>query len=160
MGAKLDLTGQRFGRLVAISPAGKNDYGANLWRLACDCGGEKVAVTGRLRKGECMSCGCLAQESRAANGRNKRRTSAVAKHGLSRTPEYIAWLGIRSRCLNPNHRGYLPGVKISPEWSDFRKFLLDMGMRPSKKHRFERINTRGDFTPDNCHWTDKRGQDR
>ena len=159
-GKTLDLTGDRFGRLVAIAPAGKNDYGANLWRLDCDCGGTKVATTYRLRRGECRSCGCLARETKAANGRKRSFRKPGEKHGLSRTPEYTAWLGIRSRCLNPGHRSYCPGVKFAPEWSEFSRFLLDMGKRPSKQHRLERINTLGDFTPDNCHWTDKGRRSR
>lgn len=55
-----DLTGQRFGRLVCISPAderGKN--GGTVWRCRCDCGNECMAVSTQLTKGCKKSCGCL-----------------------------------------------------------------------------------------------------
>ena len=57
-----DLTGQRFGSLVAVEPieppAGRT--GGGWWRLTCDCGGELVAmatviVSGRVAS-SCRSC--------------------------------------------------------------------------------------------------------
>lgn len=61
----LDLTGQRFGRLVAIErvPAPKPPRldGPQFawWRCKCDCGGEKIAAASNLKKGKNKSCGCL-----------------------------------------------------------------------------------------------------
>lgn len=33
-----DLTGQRFGRLVALEVFGKNKYGNIVWLCKCECG--------------------------------------------------------------------------------------------------------------------------
>ncbi|MCI8935066.1 MAG: hypothetical protein HFE80_11265 [Clostridiaceae bacterium] len=55
---KLDLTGQRFGRLVALRPA-ENIGGRTAWLCRCDCGRETVVRTSRLRSGHTASCGCM-----------------------------------------------------------------------------------------------------
>lgn len=54
---KLDLTGQRFGRLTALAPA-ENIGGCTAWLCRCDCGQETVVITKRLRDGHRTSCGC------------------------------------------------------------------------------------------------------
>ena len=54
---KLDLTGQRFGKLIAMAPA-ENIGSCTAWRCRCDCGQETVVITKRLRDGHRTSCGC------------------------------------------------------------------------------------------------------
>ena len=54
---KLDLTGQRFGKLTALAPA-ENIGGCTAWLCRCDCGQETVVITKRLRDGHRTSCGC------------------------------------------------------------------------------------------------------
>ncbi len=54
---KLDLTGQRYGYLTVLEPAG-NSNGRTAWRCRCDCGRETVVRTGHLRDGSTKSCGC------------------------------------------------------------------------------------------------------
>jgi hypothetical protein len=61
-----DLTGQRFGRLVAQEVVGRNANGESLWRCLCDCKNEKVVASSVLTKGESTSCGCLRKELAAA----------------------------------------------------------------------------------------------
>jgi len=56
---KIDITGQRFGRLIALSPAGKDERRRSLWLCRCDCGVEKVLALTNLRTGQVKSCGCL-----------------------------------------------------------------------------------------------------
>ena len=55
---KVDLTGQRYGKLTVIAPA-ENVGGRTAWLCRCDCGRETVARTHRLRNGHTVSCGCL-----------------------------------------------------------------------------------------------------
>ena len=57
MKKKLDLTGQRFGKLTVLAPA-ENVGTRTAWVCQCDCGREAVALTVRLRDGHCRSCGC------------------------------------------------------------------------------------------------------
>ena len=54
---KLDLTGQRFGRLTVLEPA-ENIGPRTAWRCRCDCGQETVVTTQQLRGGRRTSCGC------------------------------------------------------------------------------------------------------
>lgn len=53
-----DLTGQRFGKLVAIEPTEERRNGRVVWRCRCDCGGEKLVQIGNLLNGGTKSCGC------------------------------------------------------------------------------------------------------
>ena len=56
----IDLTGQRFGRLVVIGRAAKLMYGKHVaWICQCDCGATTTTIGGSLRKGVVNSCGCL-----------------------------------------------------------------------------------------------------
>ena len=58
MGRKpVDLTNQRFGKLVAIhilSRQSKNKY----WLCKCDCGNEVEVTACNLKSGHALSCGC------------------------------------------------------------------------------------------------------
>jgi hypothetical protein len=58
MSRKIDLVGQKFGRLMVIepsSPRGKR----STWKCLCDCGAEKIAVGHELKSGDTRSCGCI-----------------------------------------------------------------------------------------------------
>ena len=55
---KIDLTGQRFGRLTVVAPA-ENIGNRTAWLCQCDCGNEIVAKTAHLRAGKVKSCGCI-----------------------------------------------------------------------------------------------------
>lgn len=59
-GRPRDLTGQRFGRLVALAPTEKRaDGGSVVWLCQCDCGKRKEVSARRLARGKVRSCGCL-----------------------------------------------------------------------------------------------------
>ena len=54
---KLDLKGQKFGRLTVLEPA-ENAGGRTAWLCRCDCGKKIVVKTCHLRDGHTKSCGC------------------------------------------------------------------------------------------------------
>ncbi len=71
-----DITGQRFGMLVALAPAlhrRRSHQGAIMWHCRCDCGRSSIVSGHDLRKGHKQSCGCarggarFAAERRAMN---------------------------------------------------------------------------------------------
>lgn len=69
-----DLTGQRFGRLVVLGLADVPDRkGFIFWRVRCDCGTEKVIMQNNFIYGQTRSCGCLANEVRAARAEHMRQ---------------------------------------------------------------------------------------
>ncbi len=55
---KLDLTGQRYGKLTVLSPA-KNIGQRTAWNCQCECGRETIVKTVHLRSGHVRSCGPL-----------------------------------------------------------------------------------------------------
>lgn len=63
---RVDLTGQRFGRLVVVSYAESKQNKA-YWNVQCDCGKMDTARSDRLRLGRKKSCGCLFEEVRLLN---------------------------------------------------------------------------------------------
>lgn len=58
MGKVKDLTGQRFGKLIAIKIVGKSEDNRMLWLCKCDCGNEIIVKSATLLKGERITCGC------------------------------------------------------------------------------------------------------
>jgi len=58
MTRKIDLTGQRFGKLVAVSEVGRKN-GMVLWECLCDCGKHTNVVSNNLTRGNTKSCGCM-----------------------------------------------------------------------------------------------------
>lgn len=57
--SRIDITGQRFGKLVALSPiySGNKDKHTK-WLCKCDCGNTLEVDLGNLRQGFSQSCGC------------------------------------------------------------------------------------------------------
>ncbi len=62
MGAFIDLTGKKFGKLTAIERINKKGK-EWVWKCKCDCGNECEVIGASLRSGRTKSCGCLKQES-------------------------------------------------------------------------------------------------
>lgn len=72
MGKALDLTNQRFGRLVALYKTDKRDNnGCIYWYCKCDCGNEIDVIASSLRRKNTQSCGCFFKDSVTQNGKNK-----------------------------------------------------------------------------------------
>ena len=57
-----DLTGQRFGRLVARQPTEKRSGTSVVWECICDCGATAFVKSQHLCNGRIRSCGCLRKD--------------------------------------------------------------------------------------------------
>lgn len=56
---RIDLTGQRFGKLMALYPIYSGDRNIHTkWHCKCDCGNECEIDFSNLKKGLTQSCGC------------------------------------------------------------------------------------------------------
>lgn len=63
MSKLIDLTGQRFGRLVVLKKDNERiTKNGSYWICKCDCGKEKSIRSSSLRRGEITSCGCFRTE--------------------------------------------------------------------------------------------------
>ncbi len=74
-----DISGQRFGKLIAIEYTGKIKSHSAIWLCQCDCGNTVEVKVNRLSSGAIQSCGCLKSESRIKDLSNKRFGKLVAK---------------------------------------------------------------------------------
>lgn len=69
----VDITGQRFGRLVAIKMIGTKKGHAQ-WLCKCDCGNEHISTINCLKRGNVSSCGCKVDDIK-----RKREDSILGK---------------------------------------------------------------------------------
>ena len=59
----IDLTGQRFGRLLVLEKdRTRKTNSGSYWICQCDCGKQKSIRSSSLRRGEIISCGCYRTE--------------------------------------------------------------------------------------------------
>lgn len=157
MSRPLNLTGQRFARLLVTSHAGFDVRHQSRFHCVCDCGSEHIAGGQELKSGKVKSCGCLRVEEGAKAGTKAR----VHGHGSHRSATYHTWTRMKGRCLNPLDRNYrwygAKGVSVCDRWLVFENFLADMGVRPEGK-TLDRINPYGDYELSNCRWADAATQ--
>lgn len=96
----IDLTGKRFGKLVAIKllPKSKGQYGTSRWWLCrCDCGNYTNAPTGQLNIGSIQSCG------KCHFSRGEQEISRILQSlCINYVTEYIF-----NDCINPKTNKYL-----------------------------------------------------
>ncbi len=61
IGGRLDLSGMKFGSLVAVEPTDQRSADRSIcWKCRCvNCGQEKVIPANQLKKGVHTSCGCI-----------------------------------------------------------------------------------------------------
>jgi hypothetical protein len=153
---KIDISpGDRFGeRLTVIEESGHiNCRRAFLCR--CDCGTVKRITVKNLRNGDALSCGCINRE---------RFRSARKIHGMTGTPTYVAWVGMKDRCYDSSyplfHRYGGRGITVCDRWRhSFKNFLEDMGERPGKGYSLDRYpNNDGNYEPGNVRWATSTDQ--
>lgn len=154
--------GQKFNRLTVIGfrYLRRGQYHHWEWECKCDCGNVKTFNPGKVKSGHTQSCGCIRAERLI--GYNK-----VNKyiHGGHKTRLNNIWHGARQRCENPTSKDYKNyggrGIRFCSEWQSFdcfRNWAMNNGYDPALT--LDRIDTNGNYEPDNCRWTSIKAQCR
>lgn len=73
MRQKCNLTGEKFGRLTALSRAPNDKNGKAMWYCKCDCGNKEIKTyrQDHLKSGATTSCGCMQKERASASSRKE-----------------------------------------------------------------------------------------
>ncbi len=158
------MIGQKFNRLTVIKEEEKLRYKTNTQRrflCRCECGNEKIVISGHLRQGKIKSCGCLNNEKRS-----ERITEYSTIHGNYNHPLYRTYSLMKRRCYVEKAHNYKyygeRGIKVCDRWlgdNGFKNFIDDMGKRPDGK-TLDRINNDGNYSSDNCRWATSSEQNK
>lgn len=157
MARALDITDQRFGKLVAKYPVRSSSDGV-VWFCQCDCGNTSEVSVGKLRSGNTKSCGCKKLDAYRKLGELNK------SHGCAHNRLYGVWAAMKDRCRNPNNKRYESyggrGITYCPEWEDFatfQKWAVETGYDENAEFgncTLDRINSDGNYEPSNCRWAD------
>ena len=149
MSKRLNLIGQKFGRLMVTKFDGRTEH-HSYWDCLCDCGNTKRVTGDRLKSGNTKSCGCLRKELTI-----KRSTKhGQCKRGLN-SRVHIIWNGMMQRCYNDRNPAYKNyggrGIKVCRRWHSFEDFYKDVEDAPFDM-TLDRKNNDGDYEPGNWRW--------
>lgn len=154
-----DITGQRFGRLTALSYIGERK-----WLFQCDCGNQKIIRAYDVKTGRTQSCGCYMLE---------RIIETHTTHNMTNTRLYGIYSSMKQRCFDESqaeyHRYGGRGITICQEWlgesgfENFSKWAYANGYDENAergKCTIDRINNDGNYEPGNCRWITTQEQNK
>ena len=87
-GSFVDLTGHKVNKLTVLRRV-ENLNRQPRWLCQCECGNTKLVLGMHLRAGKIQDCGC---------GHFERMSAANRRHGMTDSPTWATWKGLRERC--------------------------------------------------------------
>lgn len=152
-----ELVGKKFNRWLVDGLTHNGEQKLyHVWCI-CECGNEGFRRASAIVSGRSMSCGCL---------RDEKTQQRSTKHGHTKggkpTKTFITWQNMWRRCTDPKDKSFpfygAKGISVCERWSEFKNFLEDMG--ESNGLTIDRINTYGNYEPNNCRWATRKEQSR
>lgn len=142
----IDINGRVFGRWTVVSYSGNRQ-----WRCRCECGTVRDIRSVDLRQCHTTSCGCSKDYATGS-------PTTTVKTGMSRTPEYTAWIRMRRSCYDRDCKDWDRyggrGITVFEPWiHDFLAFFAHIGKRTGKGYSIDRYpNNNGNYEPGNVRW--------
>lgn len=156
-----NIINERYGRLVVKEYKGVSKNQKSIWLCKCDCGNEKLIVSGSLINKVTKSCGCLLKEN---------AIKLKYSHGFCGTKFYKIWMDMKDRCRRKTRKDYKHyggrGITYDSKWENFLGFHEDMYFsyryaqinKGIKKPSIERKNVNGNYNKENCTWIPLKDQ--
>lgn len=144
---RIDISGQRFGRLTAIERRGKD------WICLCDCGEKTQVYLGNLRGGVTKSCGCLRKQLTSIRKRQPIIKAIVKQIGWyykrNATLRGIEWLitdsDVEALILSPCfYCGESGATKTKKHYKFDRGGDIEI-----RNNGIDRVDNKKDYTVDN-----------
>ncbi len=142
-----DLTGKRFGKLVALR-WDKTEKGiGSFWEFQCDCGEKKIIRGASVSCGNTLSCGCWERKI----------------HGDSSSDFYLIWKRIVTRTngtSNAESRKLYMGLERFKSYEEFKSIMYKSYLEHVKKFgarntTIDRKNPELGYVDGNCRWLTK-----
>lgn len=150
-----DFTGRIQGHWVVIGMEREDPLNPNcdFWTVRCTrCGNEKSLMTSEILKHRNPLCACR---------RHNYAKAQKLETGESKTRLYKIWVGMLSRCEDPDSLGakyyYNKGIRVCDEWREnfhgFKRWSIENGY--TDVLTIDRIDNDLGYSPDNCRWVTK-----
>ena len=158
MTRRRDLSGIRFGKLVAIKYLAPDQRGA-LWHCICDCGAAVEISSGRLNQLKETGCRTCMDAQRPKS--RVRHGAFVGCEPGAKQRLWRIWSKMRERCerqVSPSWAIYGgKGIKVCDEWQEFSAFRdWAMSHGYADDLTIDRRDNHKNYDPSNCEWVTRR----